>query len=456
MNVSRKLFITMGSFIIVMSLVIVLVTHFVVRESLDAIIASTKGEEMESLTAQLGQYYEQNGRSWEGIGQSLLLQKFRADHPDVSLVLVTENGRQLYVNDETDYGIITNLGVERNLRIGGQTVAVLYYYDAEAANLRKLQIGISVSLTFLLSASAIVFVLISLFVAYWISRWLTAPLRRLIPAIDRLGQGEFGVQAPVISSDEYGKVAAAFNGMSSQLHRAEEIRRNMAADVAHELRTPLTIIRGKLDLLQQSGTSIEPQSMLPLQDELIRLTRLVDDLHQLSLAEAKKLPIERKPTDLHALLQRIIDHVIPDADDKQVDIRLDRHTANTIVSVDRNRMTQVFLNLLVNAIRYTPSGGAVNLAIHEDAAPDGGHGMLRVAVTDNGPGIDPEHLPYLFNRFYRTDEARARNSGGMGLGLAIAKEFVTAHNGTIVAESSPGHGTVFTVRLPYSDNEAGA
>jgi two-component system sensor histidine kinase BaeS len=111
-------------------------------------------------------------------------------------------------------------------------------------------------------------------------------------------------------------------------------------------------------------------------------------------------------------------------------------------------MTQVFLNLLVNAIRYTPSGGNVSITVEEETAPIGEIGFLRITITDTGIGIEPEHLPFLFDRFYRTDEARTRNSGGMGLGLAIAKEFVLAHNGTIEVESCPGRGTSFIVKLP--------
>ncbi|BCU81926.1 hypothetical protein JIR001_17090 [Polycladomyces abyssicola] len=243
--------------------------------------------------------------------------------------------------------------------MGGETVAFLYYYDPEVAYISRLRTGILDSVTFLLLAGATVFILLSLLIAYWLSKRLTAPLRMLIPAIDRLGKGEFGIQAPVVTKDEYGKVAKAFNEMSEQLQLAENVRRNLVADVAHELRTPLTIIRGKLDLVQQSGRPIEPESLLPLQDELIRLTRLVDDLHQLSLAEAKKLPLEGKPMHIPALLRRIIDRINPDAERKGIEITLTCSTDTPTIHVDPNRMTQVFLNLIVNAVRYTPSGGTV-------------------------------------------------------------------------------------------------
>lgn len=348
--------------------------------------------------------------------------------------------------------MITALGIRSEVQSGGETIAILYYHDPEVANISKLRTGISSSVTFLLLASALLFVMISLLVAYWLSKRLTTPLRLIVPAIERLGQGELGVQAPVMSKDEYGTVAKVFNNMSKQLHRAEEIRRNLVADVAHELRTPLTIIRGKLDFIQQRGRSIKPESLLPLQDELIRLTRLVDDLHQLSLAEAKKLPLERKPTDLPALLRRIIERMNPEAERKGVKITLTSTTEPATIWVDPYRMTQVFLNLLSNAVRYTPSGGSVNITVKEEKGRNGESDFLRIAIADTGIGIEPEQLPFLFNRFYRTDEARTRNNGGMGLGLAIAKEFVLAHNGTIHVESCPGQGTTFIVTLPYGTN----
>ncbi|TNJ66031.1 HAMP domain-containing protein [Paenibacillus hemerocallicola] len=448
MSVSRKIFIAMASFIVVMSVVFVLTTHLVVRESLGAIVESTKGEQMDALSARLAGYYKENGSSWGGVRQFVLHHDLLNADPNASIVLMSKDRDPMYADDKADYGLVKNLGFEREIQVDRQTIAYLYYYDPEAANLKKLQIGISVSVIFLLTASAVLFVLISLFIAYLISKWLTAPLRLLIPAIDRLGQGELGIQTPVASADEYGKFAIAFNDMSSRLRQGEDIRRNLVADVAHELRTPLTIVRGKLDLLQQSGQSIEPEGLLPLQDELIRLTRLVDDLHQLSLAEAKRLPLERRPTNMLELLRRIIDRISQDADDKQIDISLASEPESPTVYVDSNRMTQVFLNLLVNAIRYTPPGGKVNIAITREKGGKEADVLLRIAIADNGPGISPEHLPNLFNRFYRTDEARTRNSGGMGLGLSIAKQFVLAHEGTIDVQSIVGEGTTVIVTLP--------
>lgn len=382
--------------------------------------------------------------AWKGVQQ---LQIGRNIDRNAGLLLLSREGERLYHAGSVPDQSITLFGIRSRIPKEGKTVAFLYYYDPEVAHLSKLRMGIRDSTTVLLIAGAIIFLLISLPVAYWLSKRLTAPLRLMIPAIDRLGKGELGIQAPVVSRDEYGKTAKAFNQMSKQLQQAEEARKNLVADVAHELRTPLTVLQGKLEWIQQRGQPVRPENLLPLQDELIRLNRLVDDLHQLSLAEAKKLPLDQKPTDLPVLLRRIIDRIQPDADRKGVEIRLHCDAGIPPISVDPHRITQVFLNLLTNALRYTPPGRSVKVDITKKKEG------LQIQVSDTGVGIPPEHLPHLFNRFYRTDESRTRNKGGMGLGLAIAREFVLAHHGNIEVESTPNQGTTFIVELPFQGVE---
>jgi len=446
MSAGRKIFFVIASFIVGMSAVFVLLTYIVIRDSMDVMLQTSRKEELLEISERLTRYYTENGGSFAGVETEVSASEpaRKTDHQE-SILLVSPDQTLLLHQGTAPPRLIRNLGVMRELTADGKLIGQLYYYDTDVANLTKLRIGTPTSIAILLGGGALLFVLLSLGAAYWISRRLTSPLRALIPFIDRLGQGEYGIQAPVVSKDEYGKVALAFNGMSSKLKQSEVVRRNLVADVAHELRTPLTIVRGKLDLLQQSGQPIEPKDLLPVQDELIRLTRLVGDLHQLSLAEAGKLPLDVKPCDMTQLLQRIIERISPETEDKALVLRFTSTTAHTTVPVDPNRITQVFLNLLINAIRYTPEGGDIFISLHEDADSK----RLRIDIRDSGPGIDEEHLPYLFNRFYRTDQARARHQGGMGLGLAIAKELVDSHGGAIEVESRLGRGTTFKVSLPY-------
>lgn len=457
MTVSRKLFLVIAAFIFGVSLMFMFFTYFTIRDSLEVMLQSSRTEELNQLEEEIEAYYEKHGSSWTSLTPADLARLVPEGRLAPSIGLMDAERRMLAVSDDLPVRLLERLGIHRELSMEGKTIGWVYYYDSDVANLSKLRIGTPISVVFLVGGGAVVFMLLSLGAAFFVSRWLTSPLRRLVPIIDRLGRGEFGFQAPVNSKDEYGKVAQAINGMSAQLARAEEVRRNLVADVAHELRTPLTIIRGKLDLLQQGGGQIQPEHLLPIQDEMIRLTRLVGDLHQLSLAEAGKLPLDLRPTDMGKLLREVVERVSWEAEAKNITLSMKVMGNRSIVSADAERMMQVFLNLLHNAIRYTPEDGRVMLTLRDvDVASTvnpSPRPMLQIRVQDTGPGVSPEHLPYLFNRFYRTDEARSRHAGGMGLGLAIAKEFVANHLGTLEAESRPGEGTAFIVTLPIIERE---
>jgi len=452
MKVSRKLFLALASFILAMCLLFMLLTQWIVRESVEAAVDSTRGEFITSLSDSFIAYYGDHGRSWNDIGQVAFGENSKYADQQTGLLLLSLQNQTILHRGTPSEALIERLGIRKPLQWQGQTIGLLYYYDPDIAMLSKLRIGLPISVLMLLVPGALLFIGMCLVVAWRLSRRLTAPLRQLMPVIDRLGEGEFGVQAPVVLRDEYGQVAGAFNAMSRLLQEAETQRRQWVADVAHELRTPITVIRGQLELAQHSNGPIDPANLLPLQDELIRLTRLVDDLHQLSLAEAGKLPLERTPTDLEKLLSRIVDRLTHEAEQKGIRMTLSCNADSPVLLADPHRLTQVFLNLTVNALRYTPRDGRIGLAIQEEGAGEGEgeSGGIRVVVSDTGQGIEPHQLAHIFDRFYRTDEARSRNSGGAGLGLAIVKGLVAAHNGTIDVVSAVGQGTSFIVRLPRS------
>ncbi|SHE33018.1 two-component system, OmpR family, sensor histidine kinase BaeS [Seinonella peptonophila] len=297
------------------------------------------------------------------------------------------------------------------------------------------------------------FVLIGIFFSYWVSGLLTLPLKKLMVAIERVTQGDLNVEVPVGTKDEYGKVTQAFNDMMLRLREAEKIRRKLVADVAHELRTPLSIMQLKLENYQQAGQHIPPEMLLRIHDEVIRISLLVDDLHVLSLAEAGQLSLYRKPIDMTVHLERIVDDIKYEAEENGLKVHLSVCAKPVIVLADARRTTQVFINLLTNAIRYTPRGGEITVKV-EDQVIDQNKFYVRVSVVDTGIGIPEEHLPYLFDRFYRVDKARSRHTGGTGLGLSIVHQLVKAHGGFIRVESCINKGTKFSVYLP-SGNERG-
>lgn len=291
--------------------------------------------------------------------------------------------------------------------------------------------------------------LVAFLIGYLLVRIFTKPLQRLIPAVEKVANSDFQFQLPVTTKDEFGTLTNAFNQMTQRLLHAEEVRKRLVADVAHELRTPLAIIQSRLEYIQEGGQQISPETLLPIQDEVMRLSKLVDDLHQLTLAEAGQLPLAKQRINITELLEKMIEILKPEADARQLDVTLEFYTKPAVADLDPNRIKQVFYNLLSNAIQYTTPGGSVTIRI-TDNRHENGTSFAAISIADTGVGIPEEQLPFVFNRFHRVEEARSRHAGGMGLGLSIAKEFVEAHQGYIAVRSEVGKGTKFTVFLPLA------
>ncbi len=244
------------------------------------------------------------------------------------------------------------------------------------------------------------------------------------------------------SQDELGQLAEAFNTMASSLAQQEELRRAMVSDVAHELRTPLTNLRGYLEATRDGLVNADYALIDNLYEETMLLSRLVNDLHELAQADAGQLTLLRSPTPLAGLVEQAVTMLRQQTNDKQIALTADLPADLPLVDVDAERIGQVLRNLLNNAIAHTPDGGAIGVSARVQG------GEVQVAVRDTGEGIAPEHLPHVFDRFYRADKSRARQTGGAGLGLAIVRQLVEAHGGTVSAESVAGQGSTFTFTLP--------
>ncbi len=281
------------------------------------------------------------------------------------------------------------------------------------------------------------------------ARYLTTPLRRMSDAAARIGRGDLAQEVPVPSDDDLGNLARAFNTMAADLRRLEESRHNLVADIAHELGTPLSVLQANLEGMLDGVVEPAPDRLAALHTQVRLLARLVEDLRDLSLAQAGRLPLHRAPTHLAALVDDAAAAVGPHAADKSVTVQSRIAAGLPAVSVDRERMMQVIHNLLDNAIRHTPAGGAVTVGLEADTAE------LRFWVADTGPGIPPEETERIFDRFYRLDASRSRARGGSGLGLAIVRSLVEAHGGRVWVESRAGEGSRFTVALPLGTRGAG-
>ncbi|HLN59966.1 MAG TPA: HAMP domain-containing sensor histidine kinase [Symbiobacteriaceae bacterium] len=271
---------------------------------------------------------------------------------------------------------------------------------------------------------------------------ITRSLRHLRDAAHHLDLRDLSRRVPVEGKDEIAELAATFNLMSERLEAEERSRRQLLADVAHELRHPLAVMKGRLDLMQEGKVPVDDEALLPLQDEVIRLTRLVGDLRDLSLAEVGGLSLHLAPLEMGALLDTLLVNLEPVAAAKEIRLTADVAPDLPPVQADPDRIRQVLVNLLSNALQYTPEGGSVTVTA------GAANRAVTVSIADTGPGIAPEDLPHVFNRFYRADKSRSRATGGSGLGLAIVRSLVELHQGQITVESEPGRGTCFTVTLP--------
>jgi signal transduction histidine kinase len=271
-------------------------------------------------------------------------------------------------------------------------------------------------------------------------RRMFTPLDELFNASERVANGDYSVRVQEKGPAEVHALTRSFNSMAERLQVSDQQRRNMLADISHELRTPITVIQGNVEGMLDGVYPADEARLKSIIEETQILSRLVDDLRTLALAESGALRLKREPTDLAGLIRDAASGFETQAQEK--DIRLELVLAEgEAVNVDPQRIREVLTNLLSNALRYTPRGGEIRVSLME--AGPGSERNVWISIADSGPGIKPEMLPHVFDRFYKSSD-----SGGMGLGLSIAKYLVEAHNGKIRAESEVGKGTKITFSFP--------
>ena len=285
---------------------------------------------------------------------------------------------------------------------------------------------------------------IALVIARWLARGMTQPLRDMAQAARRMETGDYSTRVHTTSRDEVGQLATAFNRMSEELEHLEQSRRDLVANVSHELKTPITAIRAHLENLLDGVEQPAPETLQVMLAQSERLGRLVEALLDLSKLESGEVPLRREDVTLEPLVDQVVSEIEVARPERGV--RLERELARDLpaVDADRERVHQVLFNLVDNAVRFTPPGGEVRVSAYRH------NGSVEIKVADTGVGIPAEHLPRLFERFYRVDTARSREDGGTGIGLAIARSVVEMHGGHIRAESELGRGSTFTFDLPVA------
>lgn len=280
-----------------------------------------------------------------------------------------------------------------------------------------------------------------------LSRTITRPIRELTKATHEMAGGKFGQQVPVRSRDEIGELAASFNKMNDDLGRSFNLRKQMTADIAHELRTPLSLILGHAEAVHDGVLPPTKENFEIIREEAERLEQLVNDLRTLSLADAGELSVEFQPVEIHKFLSDIQSHYMVPFNQKRITLNLEPAPVILQANLDPIRFSQVLTNILDNALRYTPEDGRVVISTRQNK------NNIEIIIQDSGEGVTPEEAAHLFDRFYRADESRTRDSeaGGSGLGLAIAKSIIEMHKGKIWAESEKGKGLKVALQLPISE-----
>ena len=280
-----------------------------------------------------------------------------------------------------------------------------------------------------------------LVVSYFLSGNITRPLRQLSQAAEKIRQGHLKQEVPVETQDEVGQLAAVFNQMSAELAANESNRQEFLANIAHELKTPLAVLQGHLESMLDGVEEPEPEKLFSMQEEVMRLTRLVGDLRDLSLAQVHQLELHFQPVDLGEKAERAAELLEPLLEEKRLHFVKNMAPSLPVRQLDPDRVNQILYNLITNAIRYTHPGTAILL----QTEPAGKR--VRLTIADEGPGIAPEDLDHIFEQFYRGDKSRNRASGGSGIGLSLAKSFVEAQGGTITARNRKEGGAEFVVEL---------
>ncbi|MGB2983268.1 MAG: ATP-binding protein [Candidatus Bipolaricaulia bacterium] len=448
LSIQTKLFVSIVVVIVLSSVIAYLFINYSVREAFSTFTVRSFTMQDRVLLQVIVAYYNRTG-SFDGLVDFLEQSDVR-----IPLLLVDPGGEVVFPGEEEqpDHRL-SEEDLERGQAIvlpSGETwTLVPYRVNPERAELESVflrRIRRSLWLAGLVAGAA------GLLISFLLLRQVTRPLKRLDAATRRIAEGNLRERVQVASSDEIGHLARSFNEMAGSLEDSERAKKRMIADIAHELRTPITAVRSALEGLRDGLIEPSEETFTALHNRILLLTRLVGDLHQLALADAGRLSIQRSPSSLTSIVEGIVEAIGAQAEDAGLRLHSSIEPSLPTLDVDAHRIEQVLLNLLANAIRHTPEGGEIRISA------DRLEGEVRVSICDTGPGLAPTDLPRVFDRFYRADTARTRpgdvassdEEARAGLGLPIAKALVEAHGGRIWAENAEIGGACFRFTIPVA------
>lgn len=469
MRLKTKLLLFAASLIVLTVFIIAIVSDWLIRYETSTFTRALQTVRDETLIARLENYYAEKG-SFSDVGPYLYwlseLSSERRKTPRRAngipprtgeterYVLLSPAGQVLF--DTASFSQATKSknayapGSTPNLKdqagtypvvVDGETVGYVWIERPLLGAITQLETSFSRSVQYAIWIAAFLAMIPAFVLAGFLSRRMVEPVLSLTKALRAYAQGRRGIRAHVKGSDEIAELAQSFNEMADALTRLENVRKNLIADVAHELRTPVTLLRGHLEALLERPDDLTRDKLALLHDEALRLSHMIQDLQNLSLAEAGALPLHPETFALDALIEQIVEVFSLMTDEKNITVSLNIAPKPLMIKADRKRLEQVIVNILGNAIKATPNDGHISITA-EAPKP-----CVVVSITDSGPGFQSDDLPYVFERFYRSDKGRSRKDGGTGLGLAIAKSFIEAHAGTIWADNLETGGARVSFKL---------
>jgi len=447
--VIHRLWFRLGLIFAVIVLATVVTIYFFVSERIAVEVEEYTTRYQQYLSTQIRSrlyiYYLQQGLSWDGV------QSYVEDTADVTgthIILTAGNGtvvgdsaRELMGVNYTDPSK-GPVELTWNQEVVGRAY-IVPDPSAEEYVAPFVRLSASINRSLLLGGSLAIG--IGLLLTFILSRRMMSPIGVLAEAARRLGRGDLSQRVPSQGEGEIASLAQAFNSMADDLEFAEQLRRNMVADVAHELRTPLSNVQGYLEAIRDGMVEPDTAAIRSLCEETILLSRLVDELQELSLAEAGELKLVFQTESIVDLIGQAATSWQPQLRAGEIELSLEVPDDLPSVKIDWQRVNEVLHNILKNAVAHTRKGGVIKIAAGRKGK------WIEVSVSDTGEGIPAEDLPHIFERFYRVDKSRARATGGSGLGLTIAKRLVEAHGGTIVVSSTLREGSRFSFTLPVAE-----
>jgi len=440
-----KLGIKLFAIILIISLSgLLLVTIFVnlnINRQFKNYIYSENEENIAKIASILEENYLKNG-NWKNIEN--IIANYTGTRNIKFYIVDKQNNIITYSHP----GIIKGQNIDRDkiksmaLKTDGEKIGYLYWYNPEKQNMytEHAQHFTEQVNKFIFFTAGII-ALITIIISFILSRKLTKPLIKMNKVAGRVANGDFNQNLQIDGNDEIAELAVAFNNMISKLKHLEKIRQESTSDLAHELRTPVTTIKSYIEGIEDGILTPDKKTLEEIHEEIERLIKLIKRLQELTEAEEKIINLKKKKQNLSDILKNIIDRYKVKAHKKEIKIKTNYSPNNIFITGDKESLQTIFSNLFSNALKYTPQKGKIKITIKDREQ------KTIIKIQDTGIGIPENELPFIFERFYRTDKSRSTGSGGTGIGLTITKKLVEAHNGTIKATSN-NRGTKFTLSFP--------